>query len=138
MLKEIAVKLRSMQLAYQAMHNLSKGSNFYADHEALSGYYDAVSADYDMVIERAINTEGQEVADLKPQLKAIYNEIKDLKCEVSSNDEFFQQAIKMEKELCAKIESHIKSGCSAGVEQLIGDIANKSEGRQYLINRRLK
>lgn len=137
MLKDIAIKLRKMQLFYQYAHNMSKGKTFYQDHDAFGDYYEAVGGDYDMVIERAINVEGEHVVDLKMQLKGIYAQLKDLPtyCE---NEEFFKYGLYCEEELCKEIEGFIKRGCSVGVENLLGAVADKSEGRQYLINRRLK
>lgn len=138
-LKEIAIKLRAMQLFYQTAHNLVKGTVFYQDHEALGEYYSQVSCDYDGIIERAITLEGDEAASLSMQIKEIYKIIKDIPCVgVKENKKHFQKAMELEKDLCSAIEAHIEAGCSAGTEQLIGDIANKSEIRQYLISRRIK
>jgi DNA-binding ferritin-like protein len=136
-LKSLAIHIRAMDLYYHACHNLVKGTVFYQDHEAFGEYYKQLSSDYDMVIERAINKEGRESADLKVQLKEVYQKIKELPCFVKENKEYFVKAMELEKELCSKIDGYIKQGCSAGTEQLIGDIANRSETRQYLINQRL-
>ena len=138
-LKDIAVKLRTMHLYYQAAHNLVKGTVFYQDHEALGEYYTSIACDYDMTIERAITLEGDEVADPKIQLKQVYQDIKDLPCiDVKENKQYFTEGMKLEKELCKGIKEYIDKGCSPGTEQLIGDIANRSEKRQYLISRRIK
>lgn len=138
-LKEIATHLRTMDLYYHTAHNLVKGTVFYQDHEALSEYYEQVSCDYDSVIERAITLEGDKAADIKSQLKSIYEKTKSLPCyDVKENKDYFVKGMELEKQLCSMIDSYIKAGCSAGTEQLVGDIANKSEIRQYLISRRIK
>jgi DNA-binding ferritin-like protein len=137
-LKEIAIKLRAMDFYYHTAHNLVKGTVFYQDHEALAEYYTTISSDYDCVIERAINLEGDSVAELKSQLKNVYNELKDIPNSVKENKQYFVKGLEFEKDLCEAIKEYIDAGCSPGTEQLIGDVANRSEIRQYLINRRIK
>lgn len=140
MLSKIAAYLRAMQLYYQSAHNLVKGSLFNQDHGTFAGFYDELSAAYDSVIERAINVEGDQAADIKVQLKEIFNHLKDKPCiGVAENKVFFQAGLDCEKSLCQMIEEAVKApGISEGTKQLIGDIADKSEVRQYLITRRIK
>lgn len=137
-LQDIAIKARTMQLYYQTAHNLVKGTVFYQDHESLGEYYIALGCAYDAIIERAIQLEGDSAADLTVQLKQIYQNIKDMPSGVKENKEYFIKGLELEKDLCECIAKHIEKECSPGTEQLIGDVADKSEVRQYLISRRLK
>jgi DNA-binding ferritin-like protein len=138
-LKDIAVQLRAMDLYYHTAHNLVKGTVFYQDHESLSDYYEQVGCDYDKVIERAIPIEGDEAAEIKSQLKAVYEKVKGLPCVgVKENKVYFVKGMELEKELCSMIQEHLKSECSLGVETLLGDVCSRSEERQYLISRRIK
>ena len=88
--------------------------------------------------EKTDRHEGEEVAELKEQLKDIYSNLKSYQCSVKENKEYFKQGLSLEKQLCILIENFIKKGCSSGTEQLIGDVANRSECRQYKILQRLK
>lgn len=138
-LTEIATHIRAMQLFTHTAHNLVRGPLFYADHDVLGDFYKQMAKDYDGVIERAIHNEGPEAADLTKQLKKIYKKLKEYPCnEQKENKTFFEKILKLEEELCELISSTISEGVSPGVEQLIGDIGNRSNIRQYLISQRLK
>lgn len=140
MLSKIANYLRAMQLFYHAAHNLSKGSLFFQDHETLGDFYSEIEKDYDAVIERAINKEGDQVADLQAQLKDIFSQIKSKQIVgVKENKDFFVQGLECEKFLCEMIQQACSiPECSEGTKQLIGDISNRSEVRQYKILRRVQ
>jgi DNA-binding ferritin-like protein len=139
MLAKIANYLRAMQLFYHASHNLVKGAVFNQDHGTFASFYDQCESDYDSVIERAINIEGPQVADLSIQMKEIYNNLKGKPThEVKENKEYFLAGLEMEKQLCQMIEECCAAKCSIGTEQAIGNVADKSEVRQYLISQRIK
>lgn len=140
MLTKIAAYLRAMQLYYQACHNLVKGVVFNQDHGTFSSFYDAAASDYDAVIERAINIEGDQAADLVTQMKEVYTHLKGKPCcGVAENKVYFVAALDCEKTLCQMIEAVCKDPTtSEGTRQLLGDIVDKSEVRQYLIQRRIK
>lgn len=139
MLAKLATRLRAMELFYQAAHNLSKGVVFNQDHSTFASFYDACGAAYDAAIERAINKEGHQAAHLPTQLKEIFQLLKDKPCcDVKENKEFFSAGLEMEQSLCSLIEEICKNPeTSQGTLQLVGDMADKSEVRQYLISQRL-
>lgn len=133
----LVCQLRMMNLFYHSAHNLSKGPAFEGDHEMFAEFYGAVDGDYDNVVERAIGMDLDSVADVCSQLKLVYQKLEKLP-ESSSNEQNFQIGNQLEKELC-KIVDHICSlEISSGLEQLIGEIGNQSEIRQYKIKQRCK
>lgn len=140
MLYELIVYLRAMQLFYHSCHNLTKGPLFFADHEAFGGFYSSLEKDYDDVVERAIPTEGEGVADPVKQIQEVYKILKEKNLTpVKENKDMFLKGLECEKHLCKLIDIKCKSGkISEGTRQLIGDIANASEVRQYKISQRLK
>lgn len=140
MLSKIAAYIRAMELYYQSCHNLVKGPVFSQDHATFGSFYEAMGAAYDSVIERAINIEGDQAADLIPQIKEIYDHLKGKPCcNVPENKVYFVAALDCEKSLCQMIDQVCKDpATSEGTKQLIGDIADASEVRQYLIMRRIK
>jgi hypothetical protein len=56
---------------------------------------------------------------------------------VMDNKVFYEYQERLESRLRDLIAKIIATGVSPGVEQLIGEIANQSEMRSYLIKRRL-
>jgi len=139
MISKIANHLRAMHLYYHACHNLVKGSVFSQDHGTFASFYDQCEGDYDAAIERAINKEGEESAHLLTQLKEVFTKLKDKPCcGVKENKEYFKAGLVMEQELCKMIEDFVRAGVSVGVEQCLGNMADKSEIRQYLIAQRIK
>lgn len=137
-MRAILVHLRAMQLFYHNAHNLAKGQMFFADHEQFADFYAAIEKDYDSVVERALPSMGDQILDMKQLLNDIYKIIKDSPSfNASSNSVFFNYAMQMEKELIKLCEKEIP-GKSQGTVQLLGNICDFSEARQYLISRRLK
>jgi DNA-binding ferritin-like protein len=138
MISQISIQLRAMHLYYHMCHNMVKGSLFNQDHSTFASFYDQCDSDYDSAIERAINKEGEKSACLAEQMKEVFKIIKPLPCcEVKENKEFYKAGLDLEVKLCKMIDDCIKFGVSSGTEQVIGNIADKSEVRQYLIQRRL-
>ena len=57
---------------------------------------------------------------------------------VKENKVFYQFQLMMEQELCKKISMAIAAGVSPGTEQMLGDLCDKSEVRQYKIKQRIR
>jgi DNA-binding ferritin-like protein len=135
---QLLVQLRAMQLFYHQAHNLAKGASFFADHEALGEFYAAAEGDYDSVIERMIGTHGPQSVDLMQIVKGVYTKLKSVPSgNVSENREYFSAGLQMEKELCSLVQS-IAPSVSEGTRQMIGDIADRSEVRQYKLKQRIQ
>lgn len=133
----LACQLRMMNLYYHNSHNLVKGSSFKGDHELFADFYEQTSANYDDVVERGIGLGLDKVASLSGQLSLISQKIDGLP-EVNSNLERFAVSLSVEQELCKIVEVICYSKVSPGVEQLVGEIGNQSEMRQYKIKQRLR
>ena len=57
----------------------------------------------------------------------------------AENKEYFMRGLRGEQELCQMLESMIKSiPTSEGERQLLGNICQSSESRQYKIKQRIK
>ena len=134
-LHNVAIVLRTLQLYGQNAHNLTKGRSFFSDHEALSDFYVEAAESYDMVIERILGTE--EKCDLVLIHEKTVATMKKLPHYVEDQKGMFNALLSLEKELCSMVNSMDKSKLSEGTVQLVGEIANRSEARQYLIKRRL-
>ena len=138
-MRDILVLLRAMHLYSQTAHHLVARSPFHSDHAFFGEVYEAMSDAYDGVAERIIGLLGEEA--LKPQtlLLEVNEKLKmSPSIEVKENKVFYEFHLVLEKELCQKITITIQAGVTPGVEQLIGELANQSEIRQYKIKQRIK
>jgi DNA-binding ferritin-like protein len=138
-MKELLYLLRSIQIYSQSAHHLVKGTPFHSDHAFFGDVYNAVAEDFDDVAERIVGLYGEEHLHLQNMLQSVMNKLSDAPCcGVSDNKVFYDYQYKLEEKLKGLIKQIIASGVSPGVEQLIGDIANKSEMRCYKIKQRMK
>lgn len=127
----MAELLLKMQFYAHIAHNILGGDTFFQDHEFLGELYPQYEADYDALVERAIGN-GEEV-----DLVALHKEA--VKGLGAPNDykECFKELLKYEKELCLLCEE-VAEESSLGTNNLIAGIADKSEARQYKMQKRLK
>ena len=130
---EIESLLRHLHFYAHISHNVLGGQTFFQDHGFLGDLYGAYEEEYDSVVERLIGL-GKNVDLVKIHIDAA----KDLSVP-KSYDDCFKALLKYEEELCDMIDDHNKEkGVSQGTIQLLGDIANRSEMRQYKLKQRLK
>jgi DNA-binding ferritin-like protein len=138
-MKELMYLLRAIRIYSQNAHHLVKGTPFHSDHNFFGDVYNEVGGDFDDVAERIIGLYGEEHLNLQNMLQAVVAKLVDAPSTgVSDNKVFYEYQFKMEDKLKNLIKQIIASGVSPGVEQLIGDIANKSEMRCYKIKQRMK
>lgn len=136
-MQPIAIILRTLQLYAHNAHNLVKGPIFNSDHDVLGELYPEYENTYDGVIERLIGK--GEIPDLIMIQEQAVIALKTKPVQVPENKIYFEQIMIMEKQLCAAIEAYITScKCSEGTRQMLGDICDKSEMRQYKLSRRIK
>lgn len=138
LLKEIIVYLRSLQMFYHAAHNSVKGKTFFSDHDAFGAFYPEVEGHYDSVVERLIGLHGCEAFNNKTILKAVSAVLEHQPGSESSIETKFKYALQVEEKICEVCESVDKSSASSGTRQLIGNIADMSEARQYKIKQRME
>ena len=127
----LASYIRYMQSYAHIAHNILGGQTFFSDHAFLGELYGTYEDAYDMVVERMIGLE--EPINL---VKINQDAVKDLE-EPSSYNEAFKELLKCEEDLCKKIET-IAPKVSQGTMQMLGNIADASEVRQYKLKQRLK
>ena len=134
-MKKLAITLRYLQFYSHMSHNLVSGSSFFSDHEFLGDLYAAYEAAYDSVVERMIGLKQSvdiiKLTDAAEEMleKVPYTDIRGA----------FTQILQGEQMLCSIVEEEIKNNNpSEGTKQLIGEICNQSEMRQYKLQQRLK
>lgn len=133
MLDKLATELRFMQLFAHNAHNLIKGNTFFEDHEFLGGLYSTYEDIYDGIIERMIGI-GETPNLLEIQSKAV--DI--LKQAGTSTDakSIFTDILQYEKYICTQIEKLLPN-YSEGTKQMLGNVADASEMRQYKLKQRI-
>lgn len=110
-MKDIAALLRCMQLFAHAAHNVVSGAVFMQDHNMLG--------------------------DLYPAYEAALMRMKSVAMSQKENQGYLLILLDMERALCAMIQQPVQ-GRTEGTKQLLGDIADKSEQRQYKLKNRCK
>lgn len=143
-MKKLAIVLRFGHLYAHMAHNLCSGSNFFADHEFLGDLYLQYEKDFDAVVERMIGAKN------KPDIIELNKEAIKLLASAPfvSATEAFNVLMTIEKKICKIVEeicwpqpmTHPHGGpdpATQGEIQLLGNICDLSEVRQYKIKQRL-
>jgi DNA-binding ferritin-like protein len=138
-MKELLYLLRAMQLFTHSCHHLVKGTPFHSDHEFFAEVYSDLENDYDSVAERIIGLYGEESLELNTVLNGAMSKLMDVpSINVPDNKVYYNHLYKMDEKLKNLIKQIIAAGVTPGTEQLIGEIANKTEIRCYKVKQRMK
>jgi len=134
---ELIVLLRASQLFTHHAHLVVKGSLFNQDHEFLSDIYQELESDFDAVSERMIGLGKEAEYSLPIITQKIAEKLKSAPTSVKENKDFFKYQLELEKQICQQVNALCKTPISEGTKQLIGDVGNRSEIRQYKLSRRI-
>jgi DNA-binding ferritin-like protein len=138
-MKPLLIHLRAMNLFSHSCHNLVDGIAFHEDHAFFASSYEAADDEYDSVAERTIGIKGEAELSLAPIAAGAAIKLKGApSVGVKENSLFYQHLLQMEQELCMLIQAEIQLGASEGTRQMLGNICDASEMRQYKIKQRLK
>ena len=137
-LLKIATMLRAGQLYAHHAHNNVKGSTFFTDHSFFGELYPTYETAYDGCIERYMGT-GDCKADTIAVSKEAIDLIEDFPKEGGEgNRAFYQALLRFESTLCSMCEKAVTLPMSEGTKQMVGNLADESEVRQYKMKQRLK
>ena len=136
-MKDLAIHLRMMQLFAHNQHNLCSRIVFMQDHEFFGDLYSTYEGSYDDIIERIIGLYGDEQLDLNAIQTSAVQKLSSAPSKFSSNSESLSQILSMEKHLCELI-TELSPKLTIGTQNLVADMADKSEVRQYKIKQRIK
>lgn len=134
-MKELAILLKCLNIYAHNAHNLASRVVFNQDHEFLAEIYNAADNNYDNVVERMIGL------GLNPNLPEI-NILAAQKAAAlqlgADNASKLNVCLDLEKQCTNLINTLVKSNqLTAGTEQMVGNIADLSEVRQYKLQQRL-
>lgn len=130
----LASILRFLQLYAHNAHNLLGGPTFFSDHAFLGELYTTYESDYDAVVERTIGFKGT-IDLISIQKIAVQQLEKTGQCKTFQ--ECFGLCLKWEETLCKTIEKIAKDS-TQGTTNMLADIADRSEMRQFKLKQRLK
>lgn len=136
-MKSIISSLFTMSLYTKNAHATVKGPLFLQDHEFLAELYAAYDKDYDDVVERYIGLYGSENCNLKELQLQASQMLQSLPAPMKENSDYFKVTLQLEQQLCEKIKAEY-TNASIGSQQLLGEICNQSEIRQYKLKQRIK
>ena len=123
---------------YHNAHHVVGRAPFFSDHKALGGFYEEADNEYDMLAEKFCAKYGSEKLSL-PLLMSMAAEKSKAMGPAPENKEYFMRGLRAEQELCQMLEAMVKGiPTSEGERQLLGNICQSSEGRQYKIKQRVK
>lgn len=139
MYSELLAKMRVLSMYYQTGHWQVKNAVFYSDHLLLERLYGEASSRIDQIAEKGIGVTGDRATvNLKNHLMAVVSAAANLPTEAVENNVYFQNALGLEQELqsfCKVMND--KPELSVGCKNMLGDIADESESRIYLLKQRL-
>ena len=136
MLDQLVIIARAMQLYTHNAHNTITGPTFYEDHEVLGDLYPKYEETYDSLVERMIGL-GMPVDLIESQSGAVAV-IQKLPL-TPDPTKCFSTILQLEGILCKKVEECLASHpYSEGTKQMLGGMADESEGRQYKLKQRIK
>jgi len=129
---KIATLLRLLQLFAHNAHNMASGPTFFADHDHLGSLYPQYEEQYDSVIERMLGLDEQ------PNLVEITLQAAQGSSAMTLEMPF-QELVEAESLLREEIAIYLATAqCTEGTKQLLGEISNQSEMRQYKLRQRIK
>jgi len=128
---------RVLHLFYHYCHLLTYGETFVGDHSLFGGFYEEMSDHYDRLSEYLIATLGNEAFETQKINMLVAEELQRFKIEKISTISMLAGALILEKEFYTSLQE-LDSVATIGLKNMIGDLAEKSDSRQYKILQRKK
>jgi DNA-binding ferritin-like protein len=139
-MQNLAAIYRFLQLFAHAGHNLTSGCTFNQDHAFFAKLYPAYEEAFDLLVERLIGTDklssvkDRLAIDAKAASILAKTDCEELQCP----EDWFEIVLEMEQAACEKIETLLEQKFSQGTINLLAQLADDSEMRQYKLKQRLK
>jgi DNA-binding ferritin-like protein len=136
---ELLSSVRALSWGYQQAHWISKNALFYQDHLLFERLYEGVDSEADLIAEKVmgITKDGANIGLLEV-IKRAHKMLSSFPQNAKENSEMFKFMLAIEKEFvvyCTRCEADKTN--SLGFKNLVADLADRSEGRMYLLQQRL-
>jgi DNA-binding ferritin-like protein len=136
---------RAITMLHQTHHWQARGDAYYGDHLLFDRLYNETLADIDTIAERVVGLGGVELVNVSTQA----NQVCKLVCDtlntgrsIPRSQELVQSSLDAEELYLKIVEAckgrlELNGGLSYGTDNLLAGIADKIEGRTYLLKQRL-
>lgn len=137
---ELLIILRAGQLFSHSSHNLVARVPFFSDHEFFGEVYSELEGDYDSIAERMIGLGRENELQLNSIIDSVNKKLMGApSVGVKENKVYFDFQLRIEMEIYRIGDAICKDpSTTEGTRNLIADILDRSEKRQYKIKQRLK
>lgn len=134
--------LRALAILHQTHHWQTSGPGFYGDHLLFERIYGVADGDIDRVAEKMVGLGNPILVGFSKHVINLSSFLRTLK-EHSTSDDFARRSLEAELlfvELVETAMDRLKGAglLTRGLEQLLGDVADKHEGVIYLLKQRVK
>jgi len=141
---ELAVilgSLRGLALLHQTHHWQTMGPGFLGDHLLFERIYETANGDIDRVAEKMLGLGRVNLVGFSKHVITLASFLKIIK-EHASSDDFSKSSLEAELlfiDLLEAVMNKLEAAqlLTRGLEQLLGDIADKHEGSIYLLKQRV-
>lgn len=127
---KLLVYLKYMNIYAHISHNYLGGETFFQDHEFLADLYEKYEEIYDSLVERFIGL------DKSLDIIKVHKSAIDAVTVPKSYEECFQELLKCEEFVCEACKE-MSDKATLGLGNMLAQIADDSEARQYKIKQRL-
>lgn len=129
-----------MQLVAHQAHHLVSGPSFVGDHKLFEQIYKELDEEYDTVAERVVSHFSPDHLNLAHILMGVTQVLEQLPSlnDMKDNTPMFQLMDHMEKTLCMYCAEASQSGLTLGSANMLSNICDRSEIRQYKILGRIR
>ena len=134
---EMAICFRAMQLYTHHAHNLVAHATFFSDHEFFGELYSFAEGAYDSLIERHVGTVSDQI-NLAEVVAKAHQKIVSLQSTVKENKTYYLETLKLVDYILAECEKYKSAPVSIGTQNLIADLADKTEVIKFKIKQRVK
>lgn len=138
-MQTLASIYRFLQLFAHAGHHLASGCTFNQDHAFFGELYGAYESAFDDLVERLVglgkltSVKDRIAIDTKASSILAKTDSEELTC----SEDYFEILLEMEQEICGKIEKLAEGKVSQGTLNLLAQLADDSEKRQYKLTQRI-
>jgi DNA-binding ferritin-like protein len=144
-LSVLLVMARAITMLHQTHHWQSRGDSYYGDHLLFDRLYTETLADIDTIAERVVGLAGVELVNSSLQASQVCKLVCDVfgaSIGIPRSTELMQRSLDAEEMYGKFVETckeclKINNELSYGTDNLLAGIADKCEGRIYLLKQRL-
>jgi len=135
----VLTALRKLYFAHWTAHWMSKGKNFYGDHDLFSRLYNGIANEIDSLAEKMVDMYGEDSVRLGAGMRALAMATSDWD---ESGEDMARRCLEAEREFQQTLKDAYRrlesiGRLTLGLDNFLQGIADKHETHTYLLGRRL-